>query len=251
MSREFGVARISTGKQNIERQVRNILAEYPGAKIIKETYTGTKLQGRKEFENLLRIIKQGDTLIFDSVSRMSRNAEEGFNLYLDLFNKGINLIFLKESYINTDVYRQALKSQIEINLNTEDQATKELLNGIVESLNKYTISLAKRQIEEAFKQSEKEVQDLRQRTREGLLTAKLNGKQIGLEKGTKLITKKSIKAKKIIVKYSKDFDGTLNDKDCIKLAEIRPNTFYKYKNELLNDLATGSVVAGGSNSKYE
>lgn len=249
MSREFGVARISTGKQNIERQVRNILAEYPNAKIIKETYTGTKLQGRKEFENLLRITKEGDTLIFDSVSRMSRNAEEGFNLYLDLFNKGINLIFLKESYINTDVYRQALKSQIEINLNTEDQATKELLNGIVESLNKYTISLAKRQIEEAFKQSEKEVQDLRQRTREGLLTAKLNGKQIGLEKGTKLITKKSIKAKKIIVKYSKDFDGTLNDKDCIKLAEIRPNTFYKYKNELLNDLATGPVVAGGSGAE--
>lgn len=237
------------GKQNIERQVRNILAEYPNAKIIKETYTGSKLQGRKEFENLLRIIKQEDTLIFDSVSRMSRNAEEGFNLYLDLFNKGINLIFLKESYINTDVYRQALKSQIEINLNTEDQATKELLNGIVESLNKYTISLAKRQIEEAFKQSEKEVQDLRQRTREGLLTAKLNGKQIGLEKGTKLTTKKSFKAKKIIVKYSKDFDGTLNDKDCIKLAEIRPNTFYKYKNELLNDLATGSVVAGGSSAE--
>lgn len=43
MSREFGVARISTGKQNIERQVRNILAEYPNAKIIKETYTRDKI----------------------------------------------------------------------------------------------------------------------------------------------------------------------------------------------------------------
>ena len=234
------------GKQNIERQVRNILAEYPNAKIIKETYTVTKLQGRKEFENLLKIIKQGDTLIFDGVSRTSRNSEEGFNLYLDLFNKGINLIFLKESYINTDVYRQALKSQIEINLNIEDQAAKELLNGIVESLNKYTISLAKRQIEEAFKQSEKEVQELRQRTREGLLTAKLNGKQIGLEKGTKLTTKKSIKSKQIIIKHSKNFEGSLNDRECIKLIGIRPNTYYKYKNELLNELATGPVVAGDS-----
>lgn len=54
---EYGVARISTRKQNIERQVRNILGQYPGAKIIKETYTGTKLEGRKEFENLLKIIK--------------------------------------------------------------------------------------------------------------------------------------------------------------------------------------------------
>lgn len=54
---EYGVARISTRKQNIERQVRNILGQYPSAKIIKETYTGTKLEGRKEFENLLKIIK--------------------------------------------------------------------------------------------------------------------------------------------------------------------------------------------------
>ena len=33
---EYGVGRISTRKQNIERQVRNILAKYPNAKIIKE-----------------------------------------------------------------------------------------------------------------------------------------------------------------------------------------------------------------------
>ena len=36
---EYGIARISTRKQNIDRQVRNILADYPNAKIIKETYT--------------------------------------------------------------------------------------------------------------------------------------------------------------------------------------------------------------------
>ena len=46
----YGVARISTGKQSIERQVRNITKIYPNAKIIKETFTGTKLEGRKEIE---------------------------------------------------------------------------------------------------------------------------------------------------------------------------------------------------------
>ena len=44
----YGYCRISTAKQNIDRQVRNILAVYPKAKIIKETFTGTKFQGRKE-----------------------------------------------------------------------------------------------------------------------------------------------------------------------------------------------------------
>ena len=43
---EYGVGRISTRKQNIERQVRNILAKYPNARIIRETYTGTKLEER-------------------------------------------------------------------------------------------------------------------------------------------------------------------------------------------------------------
>ena len=75
MSTEYGYARISTPKQNIERQVRNILAAHPKAHIIREIFTGTKFQGRKELDKLLRKIKEGDTIIFDSVSRMSRNAE--------------------------------------------------------------------------------------------------------------------------------------------------------------------------------
>jgi DNA invertase Pin-like site-specific DNA recombinase len=208
------------------------LAQYPDAKIIKETYTGTKLEGRKDFENLLKIVEKGDTLIFDSVSRMSRNSEEGCNLYEQLFNKGINLIFLKESYINTEVYRKALDNQIKIALNTGNKATDELMQTIISALNKYSIELAKEQIKKAFDQSEKEVKDLHQRVSEGLLTARLNGKQIGQIKGSKLITKKSIKAKEIIIRHSKDFDGTLSDEDCRKLAGISRNTYYTYKKEL-------------------
>lgn len=230
--KQYGIARISTKKQSIERQVRNILAKYPHANIIRETFTGTKLEGRKEFESLLKILNSGDTLIFDSVSRMSRNAEEGCKLYESLFNKGINLIFLKESYIDTDVYRKALNNQINIVLNTGNAATDELMKTIISALNKYTLALAKEQIKKAFDQAQKEVDDLHQRTREGLLTAKLNGKQIGQPKGTKLVTQKSIKSKELILKYSKDFDGTLNDIDCMKIVGISKTTFYKYKREL-------------------
>ena len=229
---EYGVGRISTRKQNIERQVRNILAKYPNARIIRETYTGTKLEGRKEFENLLKIIKKGDTLIFDSVSRMSRNSEEGCNLYEDLFNKGINLIFLKEGYINTEVYRKALDNQINIVLNTGNKATDELMQTIISALNKYTLALAKEQIKKAFDQAEKEVKDLHTRTSEGILTARLDGKQIGLTKGTKLTTKKEKETKPLIIKYSKDFDGTLSDIECIKLIGISRNSYYLYKREL-------------------
>lgn len=201
-------------------------------KLLRKHLHGTKLEGRKEFENLLKIIKTGDTLIFDSVSRMSRSSDEGCKLYEDLFNKGINLIFLKESYINTEIYKKALNNQINIELNVEDEATNELMQTIINALNKYSIALAKEQIKKAFDQAEKEVKDLHQRTAEGILTAKLNGKQIGHKKGTKLITKKSKESKAKIIQYSKYFDGSLNDIDCIKLLGISSNSYYKYKSEL-------------------
>ena len=81
MDRYFGYARISTPQQSIERQIRNILAAYPQSEIIREVFTGTKFQGRREFEKLLKKLNAGDTIIFDSVSRMSRDAEEGFTMY--------------------------------------------------------------------------------------------------------------------------------------------------------------------------
>ncbi len=61
----YGYCRISTPKQNIERQVRNILKEYPEAIIVQETYSGTHYQGRKELEKLIRTLKFGDTIVFD------------------------------------------------------------------------------------------------------------------------------------------------------------------------------------------
>ena len=163
---------------------------------------------------------------------MSRNSEEGCNLYEDLFNKGINLIFLKEGYINTEVYRKALDNQINIVLNTGNKATDELMQTIISALNKYTLALAKEQIKKAFDQAEKEVKDLHTRTSEGILTARLDGKQIGLTKGTKLTTKKEKETKPLIIKYSKDFDGTLSDIECIKLIGISRNSYYLYKREL-------------------
>ena len=59
MNRIYGYARISTPKQNIERQVRNIRSQYPEAVIIKEVFTGTRFQGRKELDKLLHTAVTG------------------------------------------------------------------------------------------------------------------------------------------------------------------------------------------------
>lgn len=225
MAKIYGYCRVSSPKQNIDRQIRNIKKVYPDAHIVQETFTGTKIEGRKEFQKLLNRIKQGDTIVFDSVSRMSRNSDEGFELYEKLYNQGIELVFLNEPHINTTTYKKALTSN-------QLQPTGTSVDLILEGINKYLLELAREQIKIAFDQSEKEVEDLRQRTREGIETARLNGKQIGQVKGTKLTTKKSIQAKKIIKQHSIDFGGTLNDKNVIKLCGISRNSFYKYKREI-------------------
>ncbi len=233
----YGYCRISRKTQNIERQERNIKAVYPTAHIVKEAFTGTKIVGRKELDKLLKVLKAGDSIVFDSASRMSRNEAEAIELYEDLFNKDINLIFLKEPHINSEVYKKALENQIEVNLNTGNKATDDFIGGIIDALNKYTIELAKEQIRIVFAQAQKEVEDLHQRTAEGLVTAKLNGKQIGQPKGAKLTTKKSVEAKEVIRKHSVDFDGSLSDADCMKLAGISRNSFYKYKREIREEIA--------------
>lgn len=224
----YGYCRISTRKQNIERQIRNILKAYPTAKIIQETYTGTKTQERIELDKLIKKLKQNDTVVFDSVSRMSRNSDKGFDLYETLFKNNINLVFLREPHINTDCYKKALANSVELTGTNADI--------ILSAINEYLLVLAKEQIKLAFDQSEKEVLDLRERTKQGIETARYNNKQIGQKKGAKLITKKSIEAKKLIKKYSKSFNGTLTDIDTMKIIGITRVTYYKYKKEIIDEI---------------
>ena len=179
---------------------------------------------RREWQKLMKRVKAGDTIIFDSVSRMSGNAEDGFAAYEDLFNRGVNLVFLKEPHINTDTYKKALENNV--------QLTGSNVDYILEGVNRYLMELAKEQIRLAFEQSEKEVEDLHQRTREGIETARLNGKQIGRKKDAKITTKKSLAAKEIIRKHSRDFNGTLSDVEVMQLTGLSHNTYYKYKREL-------------------
>ena len=168
MSKIYGYCRISSFKQNIERQERNILRDFPDAIIVREVFTGRNIPHRKELVKLLKIVKPGDVIVFDAVSRMSRDAEEGFALYEELYGRGIELVFLKEHHIDTATYRQELQKQLEVPVSSGDEAADELMQGIIASLNRYIMNLAQRQIQLVFQQSQKEVDDLRQRTREGI-----------------------------------------------------------------------------------
>ena len=225
MCKIYGYARISRPTQNIDRQIRNIEEYNDTAIIFKEAYTGTT-QERPQWKRLLSKVKSGDTIIFDSVSRMSRNAEEGFTEYQQLYNLGINLVFLKEHHIDTATFKSALSQQIELTGN-------EIADEYIKATNNVLMILAKQQIRLAFEQAQKEVDDIHNRTSEGLKTAKINGKRVGRKQGETVTTKKSVAAKQIILKHSIDFGGSLTDKEVMQMiGGISRNTYYKYKKEL-------------------
>lgn len=218
----YGYARISTQRQSITRQVTNIKERYPDAYIVSEAYTGTKIE-RPVFSKLLRNIKAGDTIVFDEVSRMSRNADEGFKLYRDLYEKGINLIFLKEPQINTSVFRD-----------TAQLATvgNDIADIYIEATNRVLMMLAEKQIKIAFDTAQAEVDFLHKRTSEGMRANGAGAKIRALKIGKHPVTKKSIKAKEVILKRSRDFNGELTDIEMLKLTGLSRNTYYKYKREL-------------------
>ena len=85
---------------------------------------------------------------------MSRNAETGFQVYQELYDKGVELVFLKEPHINTAVYKDSLDKQIEA-VKTGDAATDELMEAITNGINRYMMKLAEQQVKLAFFQSSK------------------------------------------------------------------------------------------------
>lgn len=234
MGKTYGYARVSTENQSLERQVKNIFKCNAGATIYMEKATGTKIDIRTEFNKLLKKVKAGDTIIFDSVSRMSRNADQGFELYEELFNQGIELVFIKEPHINTKTYKKALSNNIGM--------TGTNIDSILKGINEYLMLLAKEQIRIAFEQAEKEVMDLQQRTKEGMHTKGAAEKIRKARIGKKFETNKSIKAKETIKKHSKKFYGELNDAETMKLVGCSKATFYKYCKEIIEEIKGGGKL---------
>lgn len=237
----YGYCRVSTVKQKIERQIENIKREYPEAIIVQDQYTGTtsnRPNWNKLYKQVIDRADKGDkiTIVFDEVSRMSRNVDDGMTLYQQMFDKGIELVFIKEPHINTSVYRNKLNEQIKKQNHADNNAAEKLIDTIIVALHEYTIDLAREQVEIAFKTAQQEVEYLHKRTSEGVRLAQLQGKQVGRLKGVKVETKKAKEKKRDILKLSRDFWGTNTDSEVMAITGLARNTYYKYKRELRDEI---------------
>lgn len=233
--RIYGYARVSTRQQKIQRQTDNIKAFNPDAIIYEERQSGKDIESRTIFRKMLSKIKTGDTIIFDEVSRMSRNAEEGYNLYMELMEQGISLIFLKERHIDTDEYKRRAQNHIE-KIYSSNEKIDNFINGILELVEDFERENLKDNIRLAFQQAENERLFLVKRVTEGKAKSE---KHQGRPTGSKNIsTAKADYIKKIIKEQSRDFEGRFSDAKIMReyLKGTARNTYYKYKKELKNSL---------------
>ena len=232
---KYGYVRVSTKQQKTQRQIDNIKSYDPAAIIYEEKQSGKDIEGRAVFRKLLDKLKAGDTIIFDEVSRMSRNAEEGFNLYMELMEKDINLVFLKERHIDTEEYNRRTQNHI-ARISSNNEKMDNFINGILDLVADFEKENLKDNIKLAFQQAEHERLFLIKRVTEGKSKSE---KHQGRPKGSQ--NKKSDKAdhiKKIIMEQSKDFDGKFSDAKIMReyLQGIARNTYYKYKAELKENM---------------
>lgn len=218
----YAYCRVSTKDQKLERQEKNI-KEYYKERLedlifFEEKFTGTT-SDRPEWKKLIKIVREGDTIIFDSVSRMSRDGEEGYNDYLNLWKRKINLIFLNEQYLNTEIFNSQVKIYDKIENIEIDDTFSPLIKGIVETLK----NILRKQIKVAFEQAEKERDDIVKRITEG----------------QRLTEKKMGRPKRKIPEVLKNeiIDGYINSrkkdiKYFIDNYKISRKTFYNYLKDI-------------------
>lgn len=86
---KYGYARVSTLNQDLESQIQ-MLKKEGCEEIYSEKFTGTKFD-RPKFQELLSVLKSGDTLVVTKLDRFARSAENAISTIKMLFEKGIKV----------------------------------------------------------------------------------------------------------------------------------------------------------------
>lgn len=117
MGNYFAYERISTKEerkmQKYSRQ-DSALAKFAADNGIEYIYTakedasGKSFEGRPEWQKLERLAQSGDTIVFKDISRFTREAENGYKKYMELLNKGVDLIFIDNQTVSTPYIKQLL-----------------------------------------------------------------------------------------------------------------------------------------------
>lgn len=124
---KYGYARVSTLHQDLDAQLQTLEAE--GCEVIySEKFTGTKTN-RPQFQELLSVLSENDTLVVTKLDRLARNTKEGIEVIEELFSKGVKVHVLNVGLLeNTSMgnfFLQTLLAVAELERNMIVERTQE------------------------------------------------------------------------------------------------------------------------------
>lgn len=94
-----GYVRCSTAEQNEARQIK-MMEEQNAEKIFIDKASGKNTE-RESFKAMMAFIREGDTMIVESISRIARNTRDLLTIVGTLTDKGVEFISLKENIDTT------------------------------------------------------------------------------------------------------------------------------------------------------
>lgn len=125
----------SSDKQSFNRQykaletyAKNNNIDFDYREVYKDDKSGATFE-RTDWSKLDGKVVNGDTIVFKEISRFTRDAKEGYEKYMELMNRGINLIFLDNPTVSTDY----IKNLMEI-ADTQKLVTKTALESTIKLL---------------------------------------------------------------------------------------------------------------------
>lgn len=169
--------------------------------------TGSTFE-RKEWKRLEKAVREGDTIVFKEISRFTREAEEGFKVYMDLLNRGVNLIFIDNPTVSTDYIKQLMQVAA-----AQQRVAKKALENTIELLLIVELDRV---------QQEREI--IVKRIKQGI---EASSKKQGRKKGS--ADKLTEELKEDLIKYMNDPTRSIKQKDVMEKHNIKSrHTFKRY-----------------------
>ncbi len=105
---ERGKQKYSRQEQAIKSYCRSNQIEYDEQDCYKDDCSGKSFD-RPRWKKLISRLQAGDTIIMKDISRFTRaDAEESYQVYMDLLNSGISLIFLDNPTVSSDYIKKMM-----------------------------------------------------------------------------------------------------------------------------------------------
>ncbi|MDM5436576.1 recombinase family protein [Bacillus hominis] len=192
--KKFGYVRVSSKDQNEERQIQNMKdLGIEDRDIFIDKESGKNME-RENYQMLKRLVRTGDTIVFDSLTRLGRNMNDTLEEFRYYEKHKVNLQFIKEPYIN---------------VNYIGESTNDVIQSAIQ---KATLTILS-----AF--AEKERIDIKQRQAEGIALARKQGKRLG--RPPVEITEEFANA------YKEWNSGSITAVGAMKKYGIKRSSFYK------------------------